>query len=511
MKILVTGGTGVIGTAAIPALLKRGHDVRLLSRHADRDAARFPDRVEPFEADLSQPDRLRDAVAGCAAVVHIAGIVDEEPPEITFEKINVAGTRALRDAASAGGAPFFIYVSSLGADRGESEYHRSKLRAEAVVREYSGPWLILRPGNVYGPGDETLSMLLKMVRNLPALPIVQAGDQPFQPLWCADFGAAIADAVGRPELSGQTLEIAGPDVTTTTAVLDQLAAITGRNPPRLAVPAWLAQFGAKTAEARDGFGKKLLRGAGFEPPINTAKLQMLLEGSVIPGDHANALVTVFAVEPTPLQDGLEQLADMLPEQPPGEGFGAVERTTYTAEIDGSPHSAAALVDLVMERITEIMPLEFAAEPGAPAAAVPGATMTGDLPGRGHFQVRLDERTATSATFVTIEGHPLAGVLTFAIESDGSHLRFSIEIVAQSSNAIDWLAMWTFGRAMQSQNWRAVVRRVVALSGGTAPAGVRKSTTSLDEAETAEVTSRVRAIAAGRERAETERALRAEPN
>ena len=63
MKILVTGGTGVIGAAAIPELLRAGHTVRLLSRHADEDAPAFPDGVETFPADIGEPLELAGAAA----------------------------------------------------------------------------------------------------------------------------------------------------------------------------------------------------------------------------------------------------------------------------------------------------------------------------------------------------------------------------------------------------------------------------------------------------------------
>src|SRR5688572_27887151 len=134
MKILVTGGTGVIGAGAIPALIKAGHEVRLLSRGADRDARDYPERVEPFAADITDPESLVGAAQGCEVVVHITGIVEENPPENTFEKINVEGTRNILEAASTAGVRRFIFLSSLGADVGASAYHQSKLRAEQLVQ-----------------------------------------------------------------------------------------------------------------------------------------------------------------------------------------------------------------------------------------------------------------------------------------------------------------------------------------------------------------------------------------
>lgn len=482
MKILVTGGTGVIGTGAVPALLRAGHEVRLLSRHADREAPKFPAGVEAYVADIADPQPLRGAVAGCDAVVHIAGIVDEQPPEITFEKANVEGTRELLRAATAEGTPYFVFISSLGAERGGSEYHQSKFRAEALVRQYAGPWLILRPGNVYGPGDETVSMLLKMVRTLPAVPIVAGGDQPFQPLWYADFAAAIAQAVERRALAGQTLECAGPEVTTTDDVLTRLADVTGKAPARVPVAAWVAQVGAQALDALGGLGKKLLQRAKIEPPVNTAKLTMLLEGSVIENEGRNAMRTTFDVTLTPLQAGLEVLADLLPEQLPGEGVGAVKHATYSAAIRESKLGAAELIGRICDDITAVMPLEFAAEPGAPRRAEEGATLTADIGGRGHVQVRLVEKTEVRATFVTLEGHPLAGVMQLHAEDlGGGDVRFSVHTASQPANAVDWVAMKMMGEALQAQNWRDVVRRVIVLSGGMSD-GVKRAKHDMREGE-----------------------------
>lgn len=483
MKILVTGGTGVVGVAAIPALLGAGHEIRLLSRHAEHDAKGFPRGVEAFAADIADTVQLAGAVHGCDAVLHVAGIVEETPPDATFETINVQGTRNLLEAAEQVGAPPFIYLSSLGADRGESEYHKSKFRAEALVRDYPGPGVILRPGGVYGPGDETISMLLKMVRTLPLVPTVDDGEQPFQPLWHADLGWAIARIFERlDQFSGKTLELAGPDVTTTNDVVHRLSQITQRYPLRVTVPVWLAQIGTQALEAFGAAGQNLLRQAGLNAPINSAKLSMLREGNVIPTGADNALLSDLGLKLTPLQDGLEMLADMVPEQLPGEGVGALKHATYSAEIHHPPTSAAELLNRVCDHITEVMPIEFAAEPGAPTRAVEGATLTAEIKGRGNVQVRMEERTESRATFVTLESHPLAGVMQLHAEDIPGGVRFSVHTASQPANILDWIAMRTVGDTLQQENWRSVVRRVVEMSGGDAPEGVRRTAHAMDHTE-----------------------------
>src|SRR5690606_32211914 len=157
VRVLVTGGTGVIGRATINELLRRGHEVRLLSRGAEEAHSEWDERVEPFAGDVSDAGAITGAADGCAAVVHITGIVEESPPETTFEAINVEGTRNIVNEAQRAGVRRLIFISSLGADRGESDYHASKRRGEEIVRTFRGAWTVVRVGAVIGPGDETVS------------------------------------------------------------------------------------------------------------------------------------------------------------------------------------------------------------------------------------------------------------------------------------------------------------------------------------------------------------------
>src|SRR4051812_12376937 len=101
MKILVTGGSGVIGRGVIPSLIENGHAVRLLTRHADEDAAKW-NGVEPFNGDVSDPSSMHGAADGCDVVVHVAGIVAEKG-DATFDKVNVGGTRTILDEAARAG------------------------------------------------------------------------------------------------------------------------------------------------------------------------------------------------------------------------------------------------------------------------------------------------------------------------------------------------------------------------------------------------------------------------
>ena len=486
MKVLVTGGGGVIGAGLIPELLARGHQVRLLSRNADEHAKQWRG-VEPVPGDVRDAATLRGACTGCDAVIHVAGIAAEDPPETTFTKVNVDGTGNILEEASRSNVRRFLFLSSLGADRGTSLYHRSKRNAEKLVETSTLQWTIVRPGGVYGPGDEVISNILKMVRTLPAVPVIE-GEQPFQPIWYEDLGKALVAVLESDGLDQQTIELAGPDVTTMRDLVEKLREITGRHPLRVPVPMSLATLAASVT-SKIG-----------EIPFDQTKLAMLREHNVLttPGHDPLGELGVTA---TSLDDGLRRLAGVLPEQLPEDGAGALEHKQFWADIEGSALSPVALMTVFKERVTEVMPIDFAAEPGAPTRIERGVTMTGSLPLRGNFQVRVEVDEPERVVLGTIEGHPLAGVVQFGTSETAKGVRFTVEVFARSANFFDLIAAKAGGSAAQSANWRTVVQRMVDLSGGTSD-GVHETGGKLSGHDAERVEKDIRTMVQARKRSES---------
>jgi NADH dehydrogenase len=466
-----------VGRATIDALLARGHEVRLFSRHAQDDVQEWKHRVEAFPADVSNEVEVRGAADGCEAVIHLTAIIAESPPEATFEKVNVGGTRHLVREAERAGVRRFVYVSSLGADRGESPYHRSKLRGEEVVRTFEGSWIIVRPGNVYGSGDEQLSFILKMVRSLPAVPVIAGGDRPFQPIWAGDAGAALALAAERDDLAGRVLEVAGPEQTTFDDVVERLGRLTRRDPVRLPVPVPLASMALRAANA-----------LGADLPIDSGQLTMLAEGNVVTSPSGNALTTVFGLRGTTLDEGLAMLADSQPERLPDEGVGALGRKRFWADIAGSRMRPDTLFRHFVSHFAECTPwhVDLEAEPGTPLVPELGAVLTIALPLRGNVQIRIVELEERRMTVCTVEGHPLAGAVRFLAEDRGEQVRFEVQVYDRAANLVDWLVMNPIGARLQNATWHETVERVVKESGGRAPNGVEHEFSKLDEKQAGEV-------------------------
>ena len=448
MKVLVTGGTGVIGEGTVAALSKRGHEVRLLH-------------------DVTSAAAVRGTAKGRDAIVHVAGIDEESPPDLTFDKVNVLGTRHVVAEAERAKVGRLVFVSSLGADTGASDYHRSKRRAEQSVRGCSRPWVVLRPAAVYGPGDRNLSAILQMVRNLPAVPVVDGGDQRFQPLWYEDAGEAIARAVDAPGITGRILDLAGPEQTTVNDLLDRLEALVGRKPRRVHVPAGIASMSVHVATL-----------LGFKLPISEARLTMLQEENVIAPGGKNALAAVLGVEPTPLDEGLERLTGQIPEQLPAEGVGPLVHKRYWADIDGSFYRAEALRDVFRRNLGRVLPFEATRDGGPLDNVKKNMTFTVMVPLRGALSMRVEDITPTRVVASTLQGHPLAGLLTFDFLERGTQVRFEIGVYARGADFPDAVLMAAIFDFLQDMNWRQAVENMVKLSGGHAREGVQMLVTPL---------------------------------
>ena len=213
----LTGGTGFVGGHVARALSAEGWAVRALTRGKARLPPDIPLDTVAGELSESSHDALCSALRGCDAIVHVAGLVKARTLE-DYREVNVAGTECLI-AAGRKGAPeaLFLLVSSQAAagpardgrsvreedvPRPVSWYGRSKLEAEeAVARGWKGPWLVLRPGVIFGPGDRgLLTLFAGAARGWVPAPAV---NRRVQIIHASRAALGIARAAGRPDLAGK--------------------------------------------------------------------------------------------------------------------------------------------------------------------------------------------------------------------------------------------------------------------------------------------------------------------
>ena len=292
MKILVTGGTGFIGSHLTSALLKEGHRVRVFTRlQAKKEMLRdrFGSRVEVMVGSFEREEDLEKAVDGCEVVYHYAAI-----PAMRwgiswweYEKANVLATKDLLEASAAAKIKRFIFCSSISTyghhirkpylDEStpltpDSFYGKSKVEAEKLVRlfwkEKRLPFTIIRPAIVYGPGDVG-GMMLKLCRFLKtgyfviigngknSIPLVYVDDVVDLSLLClkkaAESRIFLAASDERPSLC---------------EVTKQAAHALGAHSPKISVPLWMATIPAVVFELVSCVTKK-------EPLLSRPRLTTL--------------------------------------------------------------------------------------------------------------------------------------------------------------------------------------------------------------------------------------------
>jgi uncharacterized protein YbjT (DUF2867 family) len=197
MHILVTGATGALGRDVVKQLLERGHRVRILSRKA----AAGHDWVR---GDLASGAGLEVAVAGVDAIVHCASATTDWAKG---HATDVVGTRRLLAMAREAAVPHAVYISIVGMESVPSyPYYKSKLAAEAVVREGLVPWSILRATQFH----TLMEVFLKGLTKVPGVATVPYRWQ-FQPVDTRDVAAHLVDVVTAPP-AGVLPDFGGPEV-----------------------------------------------------------------------------------------------------------------------------------------------------------------------------------------------------------------------------------------------------------------------------------------------------------
>ena len=232
--ILLTGATGVVGSALLRRLVDAGSEVRCLVRDPRRLG---PERVRVRLAlgDLSDPRSLRRALRGVDTVIHLAAAIRDQP-RATIEELNGLATLRLVEEAERADAERFVFFSALGAsEHSRSRFFRAKALAERAVAGSALDSVVFAPSIVYAPGDPWLR-LLERLSWLPVMPVSGPGGAEYQPIWAEDVASCVAAALEQPVRQASRYELAGPQVLTHEEIVAVAVRSFGRRRRRVHVP-----------------------------------------------------------------------------------------------------------------------------------------------------------------------------------------------------------------------------------------------------------------------------------
>jgi len=285
LKVLVTGGTGFVGTHLVNRLLHRGHAVAVLARTPEKTRNRYNHAVEAVPGDVLDPESLAAAAAGRDALIHLVGIIHAKGDQ-TFDRMHREATENAVAAAKASGVRRYLHMSAMGSfEDAPSEYARTKAAGERAVRSSGLDWTIVRPSIIFGQGDGFVSLLAPIVKHNPGfIPVIGPGTTRFQPVSISDVARVYADALEKPETIRQSYEVGGPDILTLNDIYRDIAAALGKpRKPLIHFPLWYGRLLAS------GFEWLARRGVFADPPLTRDQLRSLSRDNT--GDTASTLAT----------------------------------------------------------------------------------------------------------------------------------------------------------------------------------------------------------------------------
>jgi dihydroflavonol-4-reductase len=266
MRAFVTGGTGFIGGRLVAKLRERGDEVVALVRSPQRAEALQALGCELVRGDLSDSERMRQAMQGCDGVFHVAAIYKVGVPASERQALldaNIEGTANTLDAAVQAQVPRVLYVSTGNVygnthgqvvdetyhrDLGEgflSTYDEAKYRAHelALQRISEGaPIVIVQPGGVYGPGDHSeLGNAIEMTRK-GRMPMIPFANMRMAFVYVDDVADGIILAFEKGRI-GESYNLAG-DRATMRDLVQTTARLTGRREPTREMPTAIMRVSA---------------------------------------------------------------------------------------------------------------------------------------------------------------------------------------------------------------------------------------------------------------------------
>ncbi len=286
---VITGATGQLGSHIAEQLRAQGEHVRALARPNSDTSFLRQIGVEVVGGDLSDAEAVRSAVAGADLVYHCAARVSDWGRWADFEAETVTATRNLLDGCRHEKVGRLLHVSSISVyGRPQTQgliteetplgqrlmlwdyYPRVKILAENMVREYGGPWTIVRPSWIYGERDR-----ITIPRVVPALragrvPVIGSGDNLLNIIYAGDVAAGAILAAQHPGAIGETFNLCSRGEVTQRQLLDTLTERLNLPRIRKRVPFFLA---LRVAFLKELFARLLGRA---KPPTITRRAIYLI-------------------------------------------------------------------------------------------------------------------------------------------------------------------------------------------------------------------------------------------
>lgn len=271
MNVVVTGATGLIGSAICARLLADGHTVIAVTRNPDKHPS--PKGMRWIQLDFGAPDRAAwtEMLAGADVVVNCVGVLQDSAREDTAAA-HARGAEALFDACVEAGVRRIIHFSAVGVDRRQaSAFSRTKLAGDQALMTKPVEWVILRPAVVLGRSVFGASALFRGLSALPFLPVMPDTGR-LQVVSLDDVVETVVRLLPPQAPSRVSLELVGPEALTMTDVIARYRAWHGWKPART------RRLSGASATLLYKAGDVAAR-LGWRPPVRSTARQEMVHGA----------------------------------------------------------------------------------------------------------------------------------------------------------------------------------------------------------------------------------------
>lgn len=253
-RITLLGGSGFVGSQLSFRLAEQYDEVVVLTRRAQRvRTLRTIHNVTVLEVNVHDQSALNEAVAGSTAVINLVGILNEgsNRSESSFASAHTTLTEKVLTACAAGGVKRYLHMSALHADaeKGSSEYLRTKGRAEELVRNCTGgiQWTIFQPSIIFGEHDAFFNRFAGLLRALPVFPLA-VPDARMAPVFVGDVCRVMIDSINKPGTFSTAIELCGPKDYSLRELVEYTAQTAGLSRTIIGLPDWAAKLQARVME-----------------------------------------------------------------------------------------------------------------------------------------------------------------------------------------------------------------------------------------------------------------------
>ncbi len=274
MRVVVSGATGLIGSAVVARLILAGHEVTALSRSVAGASLRQPE-ARWLSLDIARqamPEHWIPHLQGIEAVVSCAGALQDGPSD-SLKGVHATGIAALFTACETLGVRRVVHFSAIGVDRETpTEFSRTKLAGDQALMARDLDWVILRPSVVLGRATYGASALMRALAALPVLPLM-LNTGPLQVVQLDEVVETVLFFLKPGAPSRLALELAGPERLSFADVVLRYRRWRGDKGPRIfRLPVWAARMIYLMGD--------LAGLLGWRPPVRSTARREIVRGAI---------------------------------------------------------------------------------------------------------------------------------------------------------------------------------------------------------------------------------------